>query len=269
LDGGKFSTLLTAGAKEFEMASIAMPSVMSLFLQMRFRNQILSTGTSFVVSGPRGPLLITNKHNVTGRNPNTDAVLSPTGGIPNEVNILHNAADRLGRWEFRLEPLYVDDRPLWYEHPLVPSIDVVALPLTQTVGVQSYPYNAGDTGPAVRVGPADVVSVIEFPFGLNAGGGMAAWATGFVASEPEVDIDDKPILLIDCRSRPGQSGSPVIAHRSGGMVALEDGSSAAFDGPIFRFIGIYSGRIRPESDLGIVWKVRAIKELVDSIPAAG
>ncbi|WP_428910707.1 hypothetical protein [Niallia sp. Krafla_26] len=46
---------------------------------------------------------------------------------------------------------------------------------------------------------------------------------------------DLPLLLIDhCRSRQGQSGSPVIAYRK-------------------------------ESDLGLVWKASAIKELIDSI----
>ena len=46
---------------------------------------------------------------------------------------------------------------------------------------------------------------------------------------------------------------------------MADGSSAAFDGPVSKLIGIYSGRINSESDLGIVWKTSAILELVRSI----
>jgi hypothetical protein len=83
-----------------------------------------------------------------------------------------------------------------------------------------------------------------------------------MASEPQVDFNDLPIFLIDCRSRQGQSGSAVLAYRSGGMVAMADGGSAAFDGPVWKFLGIYSGRINRESDLGIVWKASAIHELV-------
>ena len=51
------------------------------------------------------------------------------------------------------------------------------------------------------------------------------------------------------------------------MVALEDGSSAMFRGPVTRFLGVYSGRINPESDLGIVWKADSIRELVGSLLA--
>lgn len=46
---------------------------------------------------------------------------------------------------------------------------------------------------------------------------------------------------------------------------MADGSSAAFGGPVSKLIGIYSGRINSESDLGIVWKTSAILELVRSI----
>ncbi|MBU3644351.1 MAG: hypothetical protein FGM31_03265, partial [Candidatus Methylopumilus sp.] len=110
--------------------------------------------------------------------------------------------------------------------------------------------------------PADPVSVIGFPFGQAAGGVFGVWATGFLASEPAVDFDNLPVQLIDCRTRPGQSGSPVIAHRNGGMVALEDGSSVSYTGPVARFVGIYSGRINNDSDLGIVWKASAIEQLL-------
>ena len=43
---------------------------------------------------------------------------------------------------------------------------------------------------------------------------------------------------------------------------MKDGSSAVFSGPVQKFIGIYSGRINTESDLGIVWKAESIAELV-------
>lgn len=105
----------------------------------------------------------------------------------------------------------------------------------------------------------------DFPFGLDGGGLLAIWATGFMATDPEVDYNNQPTFLIDCRARPGQSGSAVIAHRNGGMVALEGGGTAAFSGPVTRFLGIYSGRINEQSDLGIVWKASSIKELLDSI----
>lgn len=46
---------------------------------------------------------------------------------------------------------------------------------------------------------------------------------------------------------------------------MEDGGAAMFGGPVQRLFGIYSGRINKQSDLGMVRKTSALKELVDSI----
>lgn len=249
------------------MATIAKPSVQSLLIQMQFDGQALATGTAFVVETPsKGPHLITNRHNVTGRRQDNNQPLSKTGGIPNEVVVVHNRKNQLGQWVLRKESLYESDTSLWVEHPVLgPKADFVALPLTELDDVDLFPYDPVNPGQPIFVGPADAVSVIGFPFGVTAGGAFGVWATGFLASEPTVNFNDLPIQLIDCRTRQGQSKSPILAYRSGGMVAMEDGSSAAFNGPAERFIGVYSGRINAESDLGFVWKAAAIAELVATL----
>ena len=200
--------------------AIAEPSVKSLLLQMRFNGQVLSTGTGFVANAARGPLLLTNRHNATGRHQETGQPLSPTGGVPNEIVIMHNRANLLGQWLAKMEPLSDNNgRPRWIEHPqLGARADFVALPLTQLDDVQLYPYTLGIGDPEILIAPAEVVSVVGFPFGLTAGGCLAVWATGFVASDPDIDFSALPVFLIDCRSRQGQSGSAVIAHRTGGAV---------------------------------------------------
>lgn len=233
---------------------------------MRLNGQNLGTGTGFVANAPRGPVLITNRHNVTGRNNNTGQVLSPTGHTPDEIVVLHNRLNHLGQWVARNEPLFNNGTPLWIEHPtLGATVDFVALPLTQLNDVQLYPYTLGVGDPQILVAPSDTVSVLGFPFGIAGGGALAIWATGFMATEPDIDHNNLPTFLIDCRARPGQSGSAVIAHRNGGSVPTEDGGSAMFGGPVTKFLGIYSGRINEQSDLGIVWKASAIRQLVDSI----
>lgn len=113
--------------------------------------------------------------------------------------------------------------------------------------------------------PHSEMSTADFPFGPASGGSLAIWATGFMATEPEIDYNNQPTFLIDCRARPAQCGLAVIAHRNDGMVTLEGGGTAAFSGPVTRFLGIYSRRINEQSDLGIVWKASSIKELIDSI----
>ncbi|CAK3386017.1 hypothetical protein EDB51_12169 [Vibrio crassostreae] len=249
------------------MTTITQASVQSLIITMRFNGQALSTGTAFVVKGPNGPLLLTNRHNVTGRNQETEEPLSKTGGIPNEIMILHNVKANLGRWVEVVEPILgPGDTPLWTEHPILgKKADFVALPLTKLNNITLYPYDLNNTGPDISVGPADSISVVGFPFGIQVGGSLAVWATGFMASEPGVDFDNLPVFLIDCRSRQGQSGSAVIAYRSDGAIVRREGHTEQIHGPVTKFLGIYSGRINAQSDLGIVWKASALKELVDSI----
>jgi hypothetical protein len=248
------------------MIKLAQPSVMSLFIVMRFNDKLLATGTGFVAQSPKGPVLITNRHNVTGRDQNSNQPISSTGGVPNTITIMHNQKGKLGWWVNRAEPLFNEERPLWHEHPKLGSkADFVALPLTKLDDVELYPYAPDKPGEDILVGPADVVSVIGFPFGIAAGGGLGVWATGFMASEPDVDQDGLPMFFIDCKSRQGQSGSAVIAYRSGGAVAMRTGGSEMFGGPVWRFLGIYSGRVNKESDLGIVWKAAAISELLNAI----
>lgn len=249
------------------MTNIAKPSVQSLFIQMSFNGQPLATGTAFVVNTPSsGPHLVTNRHNVTGRNQETGAPLSPTCGVPNEITIVHNQKSKLGFWVQITQPLYDGEKELWVEHPVLGAkADFVALKLSNLDDVDLYPYDPEGCGEDIFLGPADPVSVIGFPFGLTAGGALGVWATGFLASEPAVDFNALPIQLIDCRARQGQSGSPVIAYRSGGTVAMSNGAVVTFGGPVERFIGIYCGRVNAESDLGIVWKASAIAELIRTL----
>jgi hypothetical protein len=247
---------------------IALPSIQSLLIEMRFNGQLLSTATGFVsISRTGGAFLLTNRHNVTGRNQETGKPLSATGGLPNEIGVLQNSQTGVGQWIPKLQPLFDNNgNPLWKEHPtLGPRADFVAIPLQDLSGVQLHPYDTQNPGAPISLGPSETISVIGFPFGMTAGGAFAVWATGFLASEPDVDFQGLPIQLIDCRSRQGQSGSPVVAYRAGGAYSTTNGGTVMNSVPVLRFIGIYSGRINSESDLGIVWKVSALEELVSTL----
>ena len=233
---------------------------------MYFNDQVISSGTGFVIFSCKGPMLITNRHNVTGRDQKTNKCLSNTWAIPNKIKIYHNYIGVIGKWAARFEDLYDEESPRWIEHPtLGKDADFIALPLNNINNVQMHAYDPACKDPEILIGPSESVSVVGFPFGLRSGGSFAVWATGFIASEPYVDHDSRPIFLIDCRTRPGQSGSAVIAYRGGGVVAKKGGVSSFYDGPVYQFLGIYSGRVNPESDIGIVWKSSAILELLESI----
>ena len=236
-----------------------------MLIQSAVGVQPVATGTGFVCESKKGPVLITNWHNVTGRNPATKQPLSPTGAIPDTFRILHNRAGKLGEWVIKTEALTAAAKPRWIEHPIhAEKVDVVAMPLTDLNDVQLYPYDPSG-GPDIALNPAEPISVVGFPFGLQAGGSLAVWATGFVASEPEIDFGGLPSFLIDCRTRPGQSGSAVIAHRNGGAVSMKDGSTAIFAGPVTKFFGVYSGRINDQSDIGVVWKATTVTDILGAI----
>ncbi len=242
--------------------TVLEPSFKSLFLSLQANGIELATATGFLVQSSKGPLLITNRHNVTGRDNITGEPLSKTAGTPTEIAIWHNRKGQLGHWVKLIEPLLQDNKPLWYEHPrLGVHADMVALLLTQLDNADFYPYDI-NLIPRIQLMPSDIVSVVGFPYGLSTGGRLAIWATGFIASERELDY---PSFLIDCRTRQGQSGSPVIAHRNGGAVAMASGGVAISPGAMTDFIGVYSGRINKDSDIGIVWKASVLQELVASV----
>lgn len=119
------------------------------------------------------------------------------------------------------------------------------------------------------IGPAENVSVIGFPFGLSSHGKLPIWATGFMAQELSLISDENPVFLIDCRTRQGQSGSPVIAYRPSGYRYEKDGKvmSTLPANVAWEFLGIYAGRVNPQSDLGRVWHVSAIRELLNEAAA--
>ena len=54
----------------------------------------------------------------------------------------------------------------------------------------------------------------------------------------------------------------MILHRVGGYT--DEQGNQTLGGPIAeRFVGVYSGRINDESDLGRVWKAQALVEILD------
>src|SRR4051812_37256450 len=195
------------------MMKIAPQSMQSLMLTMRSSGTDLANGTGFVVKTAVGLALVTNRHHVTGRYQGTGKPIAANGAVPNEIVIHHPAPFDKNRfipsWEARVEPLYadgnVDGARLWKEHPKYGSrADFVLLPLTQTQGIAPIPCVMNE-GATISILPGDLVSVVGFPFPIPAGGRFALWASAILASEPEVDYNDLPLFLVDCRTRPGQA----------------------------------------------------------------
>ena len=251
--------------------NIEIPSLKSLFIEMTFDNTVLSSATATLVAQDKEShcTVITARHNVTGRHQDTGECLHTQAAVPNGVTIYFHSGEGSGRtWVPIALPLYRDDgTPYWIEHPqLGPSADIVALNLSWADDVTRYPYyfETDLDRLDLAIGPAETVSVIGFPFGILHSRRFPVWATGFMAQEMTFVSDENPKFLIDCRTRPGQSGSPVIAFRPSGYRRHQDGKvvTIASSNTVWEFLGVYSGRVHAESDLGVVWHATAVQDLL-------
>lgn len=248
-------------------------------------NVLGQAASAFFVEYEGQPWLITNWHVVAGRNTTTGEPLSATAATPDHLLVQLSLQDR-ERLEWRpcIVRLYEDERPIWFEHPIWHRrVDAVAIPLKaidpggQRVDYTPLPLRRPPSGPVGEASYdeprpdddlyADVshaVSVLGFPFGRTGGlGYLPIWSKGWIATELDVDFDGRPSFLIDSRTRTGQSGSPVIVYNSpGGQAAMHSGHLLLGAGEKVRLLGVYSGRINEQSDLGFVWKAEALIDIV-------
>jgi hypothetical protein len=240
---------------------VSRPSTQSLFVEVCYGDQRISTATAFLVRAINDQLfLITNRHVVTGRHEDTGALLSSTGAIPDRLIVHHNSRRGLGEYCEVSQPLQDQvGQNLWVELPSRRA-DLVAFALSQHDDIAVYPYEVQSSS-HMEIEPAQMVSVVGFPFGERTARSFAVWATGFIASEPEINHGGRPVFLIDCRSRQGQSGSPVLIQRSSGRATQDDQANLVYE-PSHTLLGVYSGRINPESDIGVVWKAYVLAELL-------
>lgn len=244
-----------------------------LHLGLLETDTVLSSATGFIFERDERAYVITNWHNVTGRTSSTGAPLSPTLSAPDVAvtffrdlsnpGVLHAEHLRLYRDADMLEPA-------WYEHPILgQKVDVVALPLSDDLRARYRlrPINKNDFHSQFKEEVADDAFVLGYPFSDATDLQLPIWKRASIASEPDIDVDQLPKILIDTATRAGLSGSPVIMQRVG-FHGITGGAMTGSEiiGRIRNFIGVYSGRIGNDelkAQLGIVWKARVIPEIID------
>ena len=228
--------------------------------------------------------LITNIHVVTGWNHDTGTALSPTGFTPThlsfELSIDIEEGDTAGelvqRKGYRI-PLEEDGRPLWFEHPIHgPRVDVAAIPVFaapchETLSelgarrILNDPVNNHSDWVPFDVASGEDAFVLGYPKGMSTRG-FPIWKRASIASEPDIDVDDLPKILVDTATREGMSGAPVVAVRRGITMPTGKFDAQTILGETMNFIGVYSGRIGEDElgvQLGIVWKESVINEIID------
>jgi hypothetical protein len=241
---------------------------------MRYNDANLAIGTAFFYLLQEKSYLITNWHNVSGRNPNDFKPLSPSLGIPNYLEIaipysVKREDQIFVQWREVVLELYKSEKPVWYEHPVHGvKVDAVAISFE---GIEETKVIAANHREKLdlenfTLRPSLDAFVLGYPLGITGGGKLPIWKRASIATEPDIDLDNLPKFLIDTATREGMSGSPVYAQVNG-FFTPEDkpGIDNGIIGEGRRFIGIYSGRLGSDpiqAQLGIVWKEKAIEEII-------
>lgn len=233
---------------------------------MRQSKRTLAYGTGFVVLHGDLPYLVTAGHNLRGRHWLTGALLDAGYGTPDNLIVYHTWQKELATYYSpRIEPLYDEDGPLWRTHPDLPVCDVVALPLTRLIESELRPYAVADIDWASMI-VGDPVNIVGYPYAPQVEAGNAVTTRGYVASEPTFEYGNNPIYLIDCRAREGQSGSPVRRQDAANEEHVVEAVSADGSTRLLReltgLVGVYSGRLSRDSDLGIAWKPNVVAEVL-------
>ncbi|GAA2314914.1 hypothetical protein Scani_48760 [Streptomyces caniferus] len=249
------------------------PEQASLYIEcLGPMGQVVSRATGFVVRGRGGEtFLITNRHVVTGRNSFDDDRLlkNPEGKeaiAPSGLRVALPSAQRLGLWKPCVFDLWdKDGRPTWWEHPeLGWRVDVIVLPVYVDEELfDLYPVPLTPCPAQLRV--ATKMFVVGFPGGfdpLTAVGALGIWTGATVAWQPELNWRDLPIVLVDGRTREGQSGSPAwfVADE---FTKYRSSDGSVKDGPAEGLVGVYGGRITRDSDIGYVWKRKALEAILE------
>jgi hypothetical protein len=247
------------------MPSIDQYSVAARPIQMFFQQTYLSLGTAFVWKHGSDHYLVTNWHNVSGKDPRTGQHLSKTLAEPDQVKAWWNVKGNLGAKISTMVPLRsADGEPLWWIHPKYGrKVDVIALPVSPPPNTDMHPINEMPSL-NLRLEVGQDIFILGYPFGVGSLG-LPIWKRGSIASEPEVlDVND-PHILVDTASRPGMSGSPVI-RKSWNTHQLDDGNVSIGTGSAYRFVGVYSGRLATtdqyDAQLGMVWPTQLLDEII-------
>ena len=249
------------------MVTIDQYSLATIPIQLFFNETPLSHATAFIWEHQRRHYLITNWHNVSGRDPNTDRHLSDTAAEPNRMRAFFNTkGGDLGDKHAVWVPLRNGDEIAWLVHPTSKrNVDIVAIQMTgdTTSRIEFFPVNEMPSE-NMRVSIGMDVFVLGYPFGRGATA-LPVWKRGSIASEPDLVPQVNRFFHVDTASRPGMSGSPVIV-RTFGSYEEEGGGAIISTGAVSKFLGVYSGRLHThdplDAQIGMVWPAVYIDEII-------
>jgi S1-C subfamily serine protease len=237
-----------------------------MYIEVFAGEQRIGSGTGFILDSPDGRMLVSNRHVIVGRKPGSNQYQDPGGRQPTSLRIW--SINRLVQPAAVDVPLFdADMTEQWVEHPDHRNeLDLVGIPwhhgLFESTSME--PYMAG--GAPAQIAVPDPVLLLGFPLRFNGGvQGLPVAVTGMIATTPGLPIDGKlPRFLIDSATREGLSGAPVLFYPNGQPVVNVNGTTAVAQGKSgYQLLGIYTGRIREDAQLGYVITAAAIRRLLE------
>jgi Trypsin-like peptidase domain len=198
-------------------------SLVTSRLQLFYRNSELGVGTGFFYEFNGQLYLITNWHIVSGRNFQTLKCIAAKGGLPDRLKFTVGCRGHIGEW-MEIDCMLYEDavaneqpgKPTWLEHAVHGhNIDVVAIPITLPEDAEVLTVGYVNTLPTMSLKVSREVFVLGYPKGISGGGLFPIWKKASIATEPAIQLDCLPKILVDTATRKGMSGAPVVAIADG------------------------------------------------------
>lgn len=249
------------------------------------QEQVISTATGFFWLHGGQAYLVTNWHVVSGRNPFTGAISSPTGYTPSHFNFfgtsigVQDGRVVIDRKKIRIT-LGSHAEEVLEKPPIVAGgpVDLWAMPFPNDLVIGLNPARIGYKGAEATTSfinensfqriltqAGDECVVLGYPLRNYTGGMFPVWKRGFIASDVGLGVDGRPMFLIDSATTSGMSGSPIL-RRVNTFTADNKDLGALQEFHALEFIGVYAGRLQSAdlaaTNLGYGWYQVLIPEVV-------
>lgn len=206
-------------------------------------DSIVSQGTGFyivkedTVKKVQYLYLATNYHVLTGSAPNEKK--PPIGD--NIIFLLHKDPSNPKIVKEIRYPLFTKTKqPVWKTSDEYHEADIgiILLPTAVYNDCSVFAITEDWSKPVVKVRPSSTLTLVGYPYGYyDTTNSLPIWKTGSVASEPNINFDNKPLFVVDISAFPGMSGSPAFVVANG---AYEMEGGATTIGSVRQFMGIYA-----------------------------